>query len=200
MAISTHMKRETEPTSVTQALKDARWRKSMSAEMDAQLREHTWDLIPPDPKYNLIGNRWIYRIKWNPDETVSQRKSRLVGKGYHQRQGIDYKETFSPVLKHKNVRIVLDTAVSCGWPLRQLDVNNAFLQGNLHEDVYMLQPTGFVDNDRPHYVCKLRKALYGLHVPGMKSFTTFFLPLASKTLYQVLLSLSYTLLASSCMS
>lgn len=162
MTVSANKQREREPTSVSQALKDERWRKSMCVEMDAQVREHTWDLVPPNPRYNLIGNRWVYRIKWNPDGTIKEFKSRFVGKGYHQRHGLDYKETFSPVLKHTTVRIVLDVAVSRGWPLRQLDVNSAFLQGHLNEDVYMEQPPGFVDKDRPHYVCKLRKALYGL--------------------------------------
>ncbi|XP_019057151.1 PREDICTED: uncharacterized protein LOC109116370 [Tarenaya hassleriana] len=89
-------------------------------------------------------------------------KARLVAKGFHQRSGIDYHDTFSPVIQLATIRLVLSITVTSGWPLRQLDVNNAFLQGRLHDDVYMVQSPGFVDQDQPSHVCKLHKALYGL--------------------------------------
>ena len=133
---------EIEPA--TQALRNKLWRAPMSEDFDSQVRHHTWDLVPPNPSYNLIGNRWIYRIKRDPQGNVKQRKSRLVGKGYHQRPGIDFHATFSPVIKPPTIRLVLSLAVSYGWDLRQLDVSNAFLQGNLSEDVYMHQPVGFL--------------------------------------------------------
>lgn len=86
----------------------------------------------------------------------------MVAKGYNQQPDLDYSETFSPVIKSTTIRIVLGIAVDRDWPIRQLDVNNAFLQGTLKEDVYMVQPPGFIDGDRPDYVCHLKKALYGL--------------------------------------
>lgn len=89
-------------------------------------------------------------------------KSRLVAKGYHQRPGIDYHDTFSPVIKHASIRLVLGLAVAHDWPLKQLDINNVFLQGDLDEEVYMTQPPGFIDKDKPDHVCRLRKAIYGL--------------------------------------
>lgn len=110
----------------------------------------------------LVGCRWIFTVKYNPDGTVNRYKARLVAKGYNQRPGLDYTETFSPVVKSTTIRVVLGVAVNCNWPIRQLDVNNAFLQGTLTDEVYMIQPPGFVDKDRPNHVCRLRKAIYGL--------------------------------------
>lgn len=89
-------------------------------------------------------------------------KSRLVARGFNQKQGIDFDETYSRVIKATSTRAILKVAVSKDWCLRQLDINNAFLQGTLDEDVYVTQPLGFIDPDRPDHVCKLRKALYGL--------------------------------------
>jgi len=85
-----------------------------------------------------------------------------VAKGYNQQLGRDYTDTFSPVIKSTTLRLVLDVAVTRSWPIRQLDVNNAFLQGTLKEEVYMEQPPGFIDPDNPSFVCRLRKAIYGL--------------------------------------
>ena len=109
-----------------------------------------------------MGCKWIFRIKRNSDGFVDRFKARLVAKGFHQRPGVDYLDTFSPVVKPTTVRVFLSLAISRGWTLRQLDVNNAFLQGHLSETVFMKQPPGFVDHDHPSYVCKLRKAIYGL--------------------------------------
>lgn len=151
-----------EPNTLTQALKDKRWRGSMSTEIDAFVRNGTYDLVPRKPEYNVVGCRWLYKNKFNSDGTPRCCKSRLVAKGYNQEYGRDYTETFSPVIKATTLRLVLDIAVSYSWPIQQLDVNNAFLQGTLTEEVYMDQPPGFVDTDRPDFVCKLNKAVYGL--------------------------------------
>jgi hypothetical protein len=93
---------------------------------------------------------------------VSTYKARLVAKGFDQLCGIDYHDTFSPVIKPATIRLLLVLAIHFHWPIKQLDVSNAFLHGFLDEDVYMEQPQGFVDPTFPHHVCKLHKALYGL--------------------------------------
>ena len=134
----------------------------MQEEFDAQRRNSTWELVPPSPSQNIIGCRWVYKIKRNTDGTVSHYKAHLVAKGFHQRSGVDFSETFSPVVKSTTIRILLTLAVYNGWSLRQLDVNKAFLQGTFHEDVFMQQPLGFVDSSYSDHVCHLKKAIYGL--------------------------------------
>lgn len=153
---------ETIPTSVAQALKDPRWRATMQAEIDSLFRNKTYTLVTPEMASNIVGCRWIFTIKRLPNGAVDIFKARLVAKGFHQRPGIDFHDTFSPVVKPTTIRQVLSIAVSCQWPLRQLDINNAFLQGKLEDDVFMTQPPGFQDPSNPTAVCKLHKAIYGL--------------------------------------
>ena len=101
-------------------------------------------------------------MKLHSDGSIAKYKARLVAKGFHQQPGMDFIETFSPVIKPATVRLVLGIAVSLNWSIRQLDVSNAFLHGYLKEEVYMQQPQGYVNPFKPHYVCKLPKSLYGL--------------------------------------
>ncbi|KFK44388.1 hypothetical protein AALP_AA1G251100, partial [Arabis alpina] len=152
-----------EPRTASQALKDERWRKAMGLEYNAQLDNHSWDLVPPPPpQVTRVGCKWIFTKKYNSDGSLNRHKARLVAQGYNQRPGIDYAETFSPVIKSTTIRLVLGVAVGRSWPIKQLDVNNAFLQGTLTDEVYMNQPPGFIDRDKPDHVCRLRKAIYGL--------------------------------------
>jgi hypothetical protein len=134
----------------------------MDAEMAALHRNGTWRLVPPRSGLNVIDSRWVYKLKHNADGSVDRYKARLVAKGFKQREGIDYGDTFSPVIKHTTIRILLTLAVSNGWCMRQFDVQNAVLHGVLSEDVYMSQPPGYVDSRYSRYLCKLQKSLYGL--------------------------------------
>jgi len=111
---------------------------------------------------NVVGSRWVYKIKRRSNCSIKRYKARLVDRGFTQQEGIDYSETFSPVIKHATVRLVFSIAISCGWKIHQLDIHNAFLNGVLDEEVYMKQPPGFVDSALPSNVCRLHKSLYGL--------------------------------------
>ncbi|CAL8176533.1 unnamed protein product [Prunus armeniaca] len=151
-----------EPTSYTQAAKHPHWQSAMHEEYDALLRNNTWSLVPVVPSMNIVGCKWVFKVKRKADGSIERHKARLVAKGFNQQEGLDYDETFSPVVKPATIRTILALAISHKWPLQQLDVRNAFLNGLLQEDVYMKQPPGFSDPLRPQYVCKLHKALYGL--------------------------------------
>ena len=151
-----------EPTCFTTANKDPKWRNAMVEEINALLKNKTWSLVPPRSHQNIVGCKWVFRIKRKADGTIERYKARLVAKGFHQREGIDFQETFSPVIKPCTIRLVLSLAISNGWHIHQLDVQNAFLHETLNEEVYMQQPPGFVDPNAPNYVCRLHKSLYGL--------------------------------------
>ena len=150
------------PTTWQQALKHPKWRAAMLAEINSQLDNRTWDLKAVTENMNIVGCRWIFTVKYKPNGDIDRYKARLVAKGYNQQPGIDFTETYSPVIKSTTIRLVLGLAVNKDWPVRQIDVNTAFLQGTLNEEVFMCQPPGFIDSDRPTHVCKLRKAIYGL--------------------------------------
>ena len=151
-----------EPSTSCEACTDPKWRKAMEEEFQALQRNKTWHLVPAHHGKNLIDCKWVFRIKKKSDGTIDFYKARLVAKGFKQRYGIDYEDTFSPVVKAATIRLVLSIAVSRGWCLRQLDIQNAFLHGVLEEEVYMKQPPGFEDKHKPFQVCRLDKSLYGL--------------------------------------
>ena len=151
-----------EPDTVPEALNDSKWLQAMKEEYDALIKNYTWTLVQRQANQQIIENKWIYRIKYNTDGSVAKYKARLVAKGFQQVAGVNYFETFSPVIKPATVRVVLSLVVMNQWKVRQVDVNNAFLNGELTEEVFMCQPEGFFDNQKPSYVCKLHKSLYGL--------------------------------------
>lgn len=151
-----------EPQTVNQALKDKKWRGAMSEEIDAFVRNRTFDLLPRQPHHSVIGCKWIFQNKISPTSYLNRCKARLVAKGYKQKYARDYTDTFSPMIKSTTIRLVLDITISKAWPIQQSDVNNAFLQGTLTEEVYKEQPPNFVDSDNLTHLCRFRKAIYGL--------------------------------------
>lgn len=133
----------------------------MQPEIQALEDNHTWTVCPLPSNKKALGCKWVYKIKYHSDGTIERFKARLVNLGNHQVEGIDYNETFAPVAKMVTVRIVLAVSASRGWELRQMDVHNAFLHGDLQEEVFMKIPPGF-RSSQSGMVCKLRRSLYGL--------------------------------------
>jgi len=149
------------PNTVQEALGNPKWNQAIIEEMAALQKNETWELMPLPEGKKAVGCKWIFSIKYKADGTIDRYKARLVAKGYTQSFGIDYQETFSPVAKLNMVRVLLSISANLDWPLHQFDVKNAFLHGNLEEEVYMDVPPGFATS-HAGVVCKLHKALYSL--------------------------------------
>ena len=150
------------PKNIEEALADSGWRAAVFEEIEALNKNGTWDLVEAPKGKKLVGCKWIFTVKFRSDGSVERLKARLVAKGFTQTYGIDYLETFAPVAKMNTVRILLSLAANFDWSLHQLDIKNAFLNGDLEEEVYMSLPPGFVKEYGENKVCRLRKSLYGL--------------------------------------
>ncbi|GJW97319.1 retrovirus-related pol polyprotein from transposon TNT 1-94 [Tanacetum coccineum] len=157
-----NINKDVEPHTYLQASKDPRWVEAMTKEIQALESNSTWELTTLPAGKSPIGNKWVFRIKFKADGDIERFKARLVAKGFNQKEGINYKETFAPVAKMVFVRALLAVATHKNWFIEQLDINNAFLHGDLHEEVYMTIPQGYSTKVPPNTVCRLKKSLYGL--------------------------------------
>ena len=155
-----------EPTNFTQPKKFDEWLTAMNEELIALEITDTWSICSLPLGKHAIGCHWVYKIKINPDGTIERYKARLVAKGYTQKEGEDFADTFSPVAKITTVKTLLAVSAVKNWSLTQLDISNAFLNGDLDEEIYMTLPPGYTPKNGetlpPDAVCKLHKSLYGL--------------------------------------
>lgn len=110
----------------------------------------------------MVGSKWVYKLKVDADGLVERHKARLAAQGFSQKFGVDYDETFSPVVRYESFRTMVTLAVQHGLMLHQMDVTTAFLNGYLEEEVFMKQPEGFIAKGQEHLVCKLKRSIYGL--------------------------------------
>ena len=134
----------------------------MEEEISALMKNETWEKCELPKGKKAIGCKWVFTIKYHADGTIERYKARLVAKGYIQTYGVDYFETFSPVAKIDTIQVFFSIAANKDWPLHQFDVKNAFLHGELEEEVYMKPPPGFSEAYNLKEGCRLERALYGL--------------------------------------
>ncbi|KAK8947207.1 hypothetical protein KSP39_PZI006814 [Platanthera zijinensis] len=151
-----------EPTSFAEAISQPQWAEAMKSEIHMISKNNTWMLVNKPPQHSIIGLKWIFKLKLNEDGKVQKHKARLVARGFSQKPGRDFTETFAPVARMETIRILLAFAAQQRLQIHQLDVKSAFLNGDLNEDIYVQQPEGFVVQGEEEKVYKLRKALYGL--------------------------------------
>ncbi|GJT81844.1 retrovirus-related pol polyprotein from transposon TNT 1-94 [Tanacetum coccineum] len=150
-----------EPKNIKEAMADSAWIEAMQEELHQFDRLQVWELVDKPFGKNVIKLKWLWKNKKDEDQTVIRNKARLVAKGYAQEEGIDFEESFAPVARLEAVRIFVAYVAHKSFPIYQMDVKTAFLNGPLKEEVYVAQPDGFVDPDHPDKVYRLRKALYG---------------------------------------
>ncbi len=154
-----------EPRSFKEAMKSIKndkWQDAMKREMNSLHENDVWELVSLPSERKCVGSKWVFKEKLGPDGKTERYKARLVAQGYSQQQGLDYDETFSPVVRPESVRLMIALASAKNMILHQMDVETAFLNGCLEEDIYMRQPEGFEKAGSENLVCRLKKSIYGL--------------------------------------
>ncbi|GKA94017.1 retrovirus-related pol polyprotein from transposon TNT 1-94 [Tanacetum coccineum] len=151
-----------EPKNVNEALGDKSWIVAMQEELNQFIAHDVWELVPQPKNMTIIGTKWVFRNKLYENGVVSRNKARLVAQGYNQQEGIDYDKTYALVARLESIRILLAYAWALDFKLFQIDVKSAFLNSFINKEVYVAQPSGFIDFEKPNHVYKLKKALYGL--------------------------------------
>ena len=156
------------PTTYEEASKSEKWTQAMKEEYKSLMDNHTWTLTELPRNRKAIGSKWTYKLKQNPDGSIAKYKARLVAKGYTQLEGIDFKETFAPVVKFTTIRTLLAIAAIYDLNVTQADVSTAYLHADVEAELYMEQPEGFIktDNNGRPLVCRLKKSIYGLNQSG----------------------------------
>jgi hypothetical protein len=134
----------------------------MTKEYQSTMKNEVWEIIPRPKSKDVVSSKWLFKIKHATDGSIKKDKEKFVARGFFQKEGIDYEETFSPVARYTSIRTIIALAAKMKWKLHQMDVKTAFLNGVIEEEVYIEQPQGFEVEDRKSHVYRLKKALYGL--------------------------------------
>ena len=156
---------KTEPTTVEEVLSTPEkdhWYQAMEKEMKSLKDNDVWELVELPKGRKAVGSKCVFKAKTDSDRYVERLKARLVAQGFSQKFGLDYDETFCPVVRLESVRALIALSVQQGLQLHQVDVTTTFLNGQLEEEVYMEQPDGFVAPGNEHFVCRLKKSIYSL--------------------------------------
>ena len=165
-----------DPDSYTQAMQGndyGKWFHAMEEELKSMDQNQVWDLVELPKGCKRVGCKWVFKTKRDSIGNIERYKAGLVAKGFTQKDGIDYKETFSPVSKKDSLRIIMALVTHYDLELHQMDVKTAFLNGNLEEEIYMNQPEGFSVKGKEHMVCKLKKSIYGLKQASRQWYLKF---------------------------
>ena len=158
-----------EPNSYEQAITHPGWVEAMDKEINALQVNNTWEVVSLLPNKKAVSCKWVYKTKLKANGTLERLKARLVIRGFTQQYGVDYQEVFSPVVRMATIRTIMALAATKEWGMYQLDMNNAFLHGELDEEVYMQMPKGIPNPENK--VCRLKKSLYGLKQGSRQWFT-----------------------------
>ncbi|RVW13581.1 Retrovirus-related Pol polyprotein from transposon TNT 1-94 [Vitis vinifera] len=167
---------EDDPISVSQVKQSSdseKWIEAMKDEMKSMKDNGVWDLVELPKSVKPIGCKWIFKTKRDSKGNIVRYKARLVAKGFTQKEGIDYKETFSPVSSKDSFRIIMTLVAHYDLELHQMDVKTAFLNGNIDETIYMVQPENFESNESKQLVCRLKRSIYGLKQASRQWYRKF---------------------------
>jgi hypothetical protein len=153
---------EKEPTCFVEAIRKKEWANATTEEYQSIIKNDVWEIVPRPKSKDVVSSKWIFKIKHVADGSIEKYKARFVARGFSQKEGIDYEETFAIVARYTSIITIMALAAKMKWKLHQMDVKTTFLNGVIEEEVYIEQPQGFEVEDRKTHVCKLKKAMYGL--------------------------------------
>ena len=151
-----------EPSSFEEAAQHDVGQEAMVEEYDSIMKKQVWEVVSRPQGKKVVGSRWIYKVKHAANRSVEKYKARFMAKGFSQKEGIDYEETFAPIARYSSIWTIISLAAEMGWHVHQMDVKTAFLNGVIEEEVYIEQPEGFDVENRETHVCRLHRALYGI--------------------------------------
>jgi hypothetical protein len=153
---------EKEPTFFEESIQNKEWADAMTEEYQSIIKNDVWEIVPRPKSKDVVSSKWLFKIKHDVDGSIEKYKARFVTRGFSQKEGIDYEETFALVARYTSIRNIIALAAKMKWKLHQMDVKIDFLNGVIEEEVYIEKPQGFKVEDWKSHVCKLKKALYGL--------------------------------------
>jgi hypothetical protein len=153
---------EEEPTCFEEAIQRKEWADAMTEEYQSIIKNEVWEIVPRLKSKDVVSSKWLFKIKHVDEGSIEKYKARFVARGFSQKKGIDYEETFAPVARYTSIRTIIALAAKMKWKLDQIYVKTTFLNGVIEEEVYIEKPQGFEVEDMNSHVCKLKKALYGL--------------------------------------
>ena len=131
-------------------------------EYESIMKNNVWEVVPRPDRKSIVTSKWIFKIKHDADGSIDKYKARFVARGFSQKEGVDYDETFASFARYTSIRTIIALASAMGWRLHQMDVKTTFFNGEIEEEVYVEHPDGFVVHGKESHVCRLKKALYGL--------------------------------------